>query len=84
MAVKVGHDMGILARLVKSGPTPAKELAAVQNADSALLGKCGPMCGPGVPVPKASQIVFYALWCLLDTWRSVVPNYMHQVHYRTK
>ncbi|KAJ6004204.1 S-adenosyl-L-methionine-dependent methyltransferase [Penicillium canescens] len=37
MAVKVGHDLEIFSRLVKSGPATAKELAVTQNADPALL-----------------------------------------------
>jgi hypothetical protein len=69
---------------VNSGPTTAKKLAVTQNADPALLGMCSILCGLILGVTKTSQNVFYELWHPTDTWRSVVPNYMHQVHYRMK
>jgi hypothetical protein len=40
MAVKVGHDLGIFAKLVYFGPTTVKDLAAAQDADPALVGMC--------------------------------------------
>ncbi|KAJ5297875.1 S-adenosyl-L-methionine-dependent methyltransferase [Penicillium antarcticum] len=39
VAVKIGHNLGIFQILVKSGPATAKEMAAAQNADLALVDR---------------------------------------------